>query len=422
MRKSLSVCHRSLIGVIGVALLTTTLSMPSARAGGMPALQIHHRGVTVIEPDKKSNVVFDAKSGFASPTGSVVASTELKGPETSLTVRDGVTGVIRWESKVPGSWRVEAVSVDGKQVLLGDPAASQRLADVPNGRQTTTLSYANSDGSLSVALLPGNFIAEAISADNSTAVMLEFLPAEKPTQYRVVPLDLASGRLGQQAGAWKRVRRGANSPSRASNQSVPARTLDEEIMRGTRLGHSWGSDGTRLYTLYDASTPEATAVFVHSLDLTAVTAACLAVPEEIDAGQGRGSVVAVNIGTDPAVAVVGRAGAVVLDASTGRELARTKFQLQNRPVLAAGKGLWIGDGKTMYRYDLPSLRTQTHETFKLPAAIVAIASLPYGPAAVLDRNRTLWFAGTGVPQPVRRGAVPRLEGDEVTLVFPGGFR
>ncbi len=190
-------------------------------------------------------------------------------------------------------------------------------------------------------------------------------------------------------------------------------------MRGTRIGHSWGSKGNRLYTLYDATTPEASAVFVHSLDLAAVTAACLAVPEEIDAGQGRGAVVAVNIGADPAVAVVGREGIVVLDGSTGRELARTKLRLLDKPVLANGNGLWIGDGNTMYRYDLPALQKQ--EKFELPASISAIASLPYGPAAVLDRNKTLWFAGPGVTKPVQRGLAPRLDGDDVTLLFPGGY-
>lgn len=399
------------VGFLFVSL--GVLSFPgNARAGGMPTIQIQHdSGVLVVEPDQKSRVVLNERFGLASADGSIIVSSRISSSKrkpgaeqrSTITVVDGKSAKSQWTTTIGGTWRPEATNVDGTRVVLGDSRISPHHSDIPEGRVSTNLIILAKGESPKPVSLYGNFVAEAFSSDGSQVVLIEHVPSDHPTSYRVRPLDLRTGALLPQQG-------GVKSTVAASSN------LEATVMQGVRLNQSWSQSGNALYTLYDASTygPTAT-MFVHALNLDKVVATCLAVPEEIDAGQGHGVVTWVN---DNTLAVVGRRGAATIDPRTGALITMVLLDREGQPMASAmAASLWVASGTKLEQLNVATLKSVA--TYVIPNDARGIVPLSYGrPVAVLDKRGSIWYAGPGVERPIKRGRVALPNAKNALLLFP----
>ncbi len=397
---------------------------PLVAAGGMPTLQIQHaRGVAVIEPDRKSRIVLNERFGVTSPDGSLVVTARLGfaggAANSTISVRNAKTGSTRWETRVPGRWRPEAVRADGDRIILGDRDISSHHADVPAGRTATVLMFLERGQAPRLIRVAGNLVAEAFSTGGTQVVLIEHLPAERPTSYRVRPLDLPTGRLLPQQGGVKTANTSATASSTATSAAtsnvVGVSNLEPTVMQGVRINQSWAATGKALYTLYDATSYGPTAAtFVHALDLDKVTATCLAVPEAIDAGAAHGSVLS---GDDNTIVVVGRKGIATIDAKTGTTRAVVMSERPGRPSLAAsGASLWVASGDVLEQLNLATLEPVGR--YPIPTGARGIVPLSYGPVTLLDSSGTIWFVGPGVAEPIKRGRVSLGTTGGVLLLFP----
>lgn len=219
------------------------------------------------------SVVFDRAGAVASPDGSLVFAASSHGRATVLQTIEGTTGEVVSRTRLPGDLEVRVVSGSGRRVALMAPLPDGWDPSTPIPRSHTTIVVADPAGTRGSRSyeLSGNFEPEAFSTDNQRLFMVQHLPAETPTVYRVTVLDLVGGRVKPVFGPFK---------------SPPER------MPGTRLQQVFAPDGGTLYTLYTSSRPgyaphgapvpsEASVSFVHVLSLSEGWAHCVGLPREL---------------------------------------------------------------------------------------------------------------------------------------------
>ncbi len=217
------------------------------------------------------SVLFDHPGAIASLGGAWVLSTSVTGGSTLLRELDGATGDLATTARIPGALDVRVVSESGRAVALMEPLPQGWDPGVPLPRARTTIVVADPAGAREPMTfdLRGNYEPEAFSTDDGQLFLIQHLPAETPSVYRVTVLDLARGRVLPVFGPFK----------------GPA-----ERMPGTRLEQVLAPDATRLYTLYsssrpgyaphDAPVPNAAVVsFVHVLSLQDGWAHCVGMPK-----------------------------------------------------------------------------------------------------------------------------------------------
>ena len=225
--------------------------------------------IVVQVPD--GSVLFEQPGAVASLGGAWVLSTSVSGGSTLLSELDGATGDLATTSSVPGALDVRVVSESGRAVALMEPLPEGWDPGVPLPRARTTIVVADPTGSRAPMTfdLRGNFEPEAFSTDDGALFLIQYLPAETPSVYRVTMLDLGRGRVLPVFGPFK---------GRA------------ERMPGTRLEQVLAPDATRLYTLYSSSQPgyaphaapvpdAAVVSFVHVLSLEDGWAHCVGMPK-----------------------------------------------------------------------------------------------------------------------------------------------
>ncbi len=393
--------------LLASALLVGTAQMgvDRADAGGMgPLLLQSGANVSVVRPDENSAVTFMANNAMSSFDGSFVGSTSAVGQgtdgvKTLLEVRDPWTAALVWKHEVAGEWRIEAISANGAQVVLGDPSISPDAAAVPKGRAITRLMLVGDGVGLKEFVLPGNFVAEAFMAQGGGVALIEHLPPLDPQRYRVRPLVFFGGDQallkplgGLKAGLKQTVQR-------------------PEEMEGQRLNQSWNGTGDSLYTLYDAAGygDNSESVFVHALDLKTGEARCLDVPSDIAAGTGKGKVVYLD---GDRVVVVGRKGIARMNARTGE--VEQKVRVQTKAVgalFAQADALYLSDGKSLLRYQVSTLKRLSSTAFKSP--IVAGTIDGQMPPIVLDEGGSIWYS---VPSPILRGKFTERLLQDATVV------
>jgi len=219
------------------------------------------------------SVVFDRAGAVASPDGSLVFAASSLGRATVLQTIEGTTGEVVSRTRIPGDLEVRVVSGSGRRVALMAPLPDGWDPSTPIPRSHTTIVVADPAGTRGPRSyeLSGNFEPEAFSTDNRRLFMIQHLPAETPTVYRVTVLDLVRGRVKPVFGPFK---------------SPPER------MPGTRLQQVFAPDGGTLYTLYTSSRPgyaphgaplpsDASVSFVHVLSLSEGWAHCVGLPREL---------------------------------------------------------------------------------------------------------------------------------------------
>ncbi len=219
------------------------------------------------------DVVFDGAGSVSSLGGRWAVSAAAAKGSTALEFVDGSTGGVISTASVPGDLEPRIVSESGRAVALTEPMPAGWDPAVPLPRASTTIVVADPTGGREPITLElsGNFEPEAFSSDDRRLFLLQHLPAETPTDYRVTVLDLRREKLLPVLGPFK-------GPS--------------ERMPGTRLTQLLAPDAAQLYTLYTSSKPgyaphqapvpeQAAVSFVHVLSLTQGWAHCVGLPESM---------------------------------------------------------------------------------------------------------------------------------------------
>lgn len=385
---------------VTVTLATTSVPVTPAYAGGIPALQITDAGGVRIIADGGQKVAAILRPGIVNADGSSVATTtsdaSSSAQQTIVSVHNGWTGEEKWRTTVKGAWRPEALSGDGKRVFLGRPSASPDPETVPVGRRTSDVAVVEQGLDPKFMTLPGNLVAEAFTVggpfDRRVAI-IEHIPPEAPTKYRVRILDPFTGLFSDPLG----------------NNKQP---LKIETMQGTRYAHVWSASGTAIYTLYEA--PDE--VFVHALDLQTGVARCLDVPKSIRAGQGSG---AIGVSADGSIVVAGRGGVTKMDAVTGRMVNQTARALgptteKRTAIKAGGSDIVVSRGSVLFTLDPQSLATRSQVKLPRRRSVQAIADMPYPAFIAVDDMGDIWWSGSG-GEPFKRARTEMPKDRSVTV-------
>ena len=223
-----------------------------------------------------SGVVLSAgRRQLAAPDGSRLYSTVLGEGSTTLEARDSATGDVVSRTKIRGRLDVRVASLTGRAVALMAPLPPgvDTTYALPRARTSIVVADPAGDGAARRYRLIGNFEPEAFSVDDTRLFLIQYLPAEAPTAYRVTFLDLGSGRVRSVFGRFK---------------------TPPERMPGIRLAQVFDPATEQLYTLYtnraaeytqgswaDASYGEREVSFVHVLNLRKGWAYCAGLPRAL---------------------------------------------------------------------------------------------------------------------------------------------
>jgi hypothetical protein len=190
---------------------------------------------------------------------------------TRVEAIDPESGEVLWAREAPGTLEVKAASAGAAMVALGDP---QERAGYASGRTSTTLVILDEGVPEPRTIeLAGNYAPEAFSTDGGSLFVVEYLPPERPTSYRVRRLDLATEQV---EGVY---------------------TVDQELqdsMRGTARIQAASPDGRRLYTLYTQELAGGWHTFVHVLSLDELWAHCIDLPAPFEGFDERAMAIAVS--------------------------------------------------------------------------------------------------------------------------------
>jgi hypothetical protein len=219
------------------------------------------------------SVLFDRPRTVASLGGSWLLSATPSAGSTLLETFDGADAESASDVSLDGTLDVRVVSESGAAVALTDPLPDGWNPEVPLPRSRTPIVVADPTGAAQPRTydLRGNFEPEAFSTDDRQLFMIQHLPAEAPTVYRVTVLDLKRGRVYPVFGPYK---------------------TPPERMPGIRLQQIISPNDDQLYTLYSSARPgyaphhapvpnDATVSFVHVLSLQEGWAHCVGLPEEL---------------------------------------------------------------------------------------------------------------------------------------------
>ena len=231
---------RRLLPAAAAGLLAAALTAGALAGGRSPGVSMGWDGIAapggelryVTLPAGRNTVV----AAVRLDTGRVVRFRALRGGfGVPLVAFDGTAG---------------GLSLDGRTLVLGQrpgkaPAAETRFAVL------TTESFRIRR----VFALRGDFSFDALSPDGRLLYLVEHVPAQDASRYRVRAYDLAAGRLLARVIADKRE--------------------GTQVMAGYPMARATSADGVWVYTLYrnDAGSP-----FVHALDARNAAAVCIDLP------------------------------------------------------------------------------------------------------------------------------------------------
>jgi hypothetical protein len=222
--------------------------------------------------DPTGAIRFTAAAGILSGDHHQLISTVVDGGNTYVEWIDTATGQRRIRKTVPGAFSLAAVSFFGDKVALADATyESPRSGELAAGRtKSHVVVMSEGDTPVITRTVDGNLVPEAFTQGPDFVAMIEYLPADHPTKYRVRLLDLSAGDL---------------MPPFKWNTKEPL----DETMAGLRGSYVVTEGGEFLYTLYRAENGTA---FVHALGLDLGTQHCIDLPADAGLGNGTGSIAA----------------------------------------------------------------------------------------------------------------------------------
>jgi hypothetical protein len=269
---------RKLVVALSVAALGAACTHET---GDRPAIQPVPRETLLLGTDAGplvvevpgGSVLFERPGAVASLGGSWLLSATPSAGSTLLEIVDGAHAEPASPVRLDGTLEIRVVAESGGAVALMNPLPEGWDPDVPLPRSTTPIVVADPTGAMEPRTydLRGNFEPEAFSTDDRRLFLIQHLPAEAPTVYRVTVLNLRTGRVVPVFGPFK----------------GPA-----ERMPGIRLQQVLSPNADQLYTLYSSARPGyaphhapvpngATVSFVHVLSLQDGWAHCVGLPEEL---------------------------------------------------------------------------------------------------------------------------------------------
>jgi hypothetical protein len=272
--------RRKLIVAVSLAALAgaaCTQGVSEGGAGGQTVpretLLLGTQAGPLVVQVPSGSVLFDRPGTVASLGGSWLLSATPSAGSTLLETVDGADAEPASDVRLDGTLDVRVVAESGAAVALTDPLPDGWDPEVPLPRSTTPIVVADPTGASETRTydLRGNFEPEAFSTDDRQLFMIQHLPAEAPTVYRVTVLDLKRGRVYPVFGPYK---------------------APPERMPGIRLEQVISPNADQLYTLYSSARPgyaphhapvpnDATVSFVHVLSLQEGWAHCVGLPEAL---------------------------------------------------------------------------------------------------------------------------------------------
>ena len=263
--------------VVATAACTGRAGVPGPREGAAaPSLEdvlaLGTADGTVIVGSSSGIVLSSSDGRVTAPDGSRLYATSRNGRSTTLEARDPSTGDVVSTTQLDGRLDIRAASLSGDVVALLRPLPPGVDPAYALPRTHTTIVIANPTGEEPPRRyrLRGNFEPEAFSVDDGRLFMIQYLPAEAPSSYRVTVLRLRNGAVEPVFGRFK---------------SPPER------MPGIRLAQVFDPASEQLYTLYtnrvaehfhaawqNASSGDREVSFVHVLNLRDGWAYCAGLP------------------------------------------------------------------------------------------------------------------------------------------------
>ena len=349
---------------------------------------------TVIVGSTSGTVLSSRGSQLAAPDGSRLYATIRSGASTTLESRDSSTGDVLSSTTIRGALDARAASLSGSAVALMRPLPVGVDTTYTLPRAHTTIVVADPAGERPSRRyrLEGNFEPEAFSIDDARLFLIQYLPAEAPTAYRVTFLELESGRVRQVFGRFK---------------TPPAR------MPGIRLAQVFDPSSDQLYTLYtnraagqgydgwaDASYGDREVSFVHVLNLREGWAYCAGLPRALWGQPAKAQAMAPSP-DGRSLYIVDTMGGRIAEMNT-RSLKITRSEQVDLGPLgegrtsarmsADGRTLFVGDGgSSLARIDVHTL--EVIGRWQLPGAVTGLAmsedgarlyAALGGPVAVVD--------------------------------------
>jgi outer membrane protein assembly factor BamB len=374
---------RSLVAGLALACAATGLvacteaagapRAPAAPAAPAEVLSLRTADGPVTVDVRTGRVLADAAGAVPEADWSALFQTEPDGSGTVLRTLDPVTGAEASSVRLRGSLAIRAVSADGSRVALSPPPPAGTEAWTPVPRRRTTIVVADPSGGADPETyrLDGNLEPEAFSNDGEYLFVIQYLPPEAPTLYRVSEIDLEDGDVYPVLGRDK-----------SWSQRMP----------GTRLEQVPAPDGTKLYTLY-SSQPSAYAkgydpaqaaadrpvAFVHVLNLAENWAFCLPLPKRLwDAPAGEQAMAASADGSRLYVVDPSRDTVAVVDAKKTKVLraATVDFATDGAAHAAAavspdGATLYVGTGEGVVALDATTLTVRFRWPTSAPVEALA---------------------------------------------------
>jgi hypothetical protein len=265
----------------GAAALATLFACTGGGSSGTVPPAPIPRDVLVLDTTQGS-VVVDTNAGsvlandpgaVVDPAGARLYAATHGGGFTTVETRDALDGRLLSSATFPGAFDVRSASLSGRAVAMMAPLAENADPWVPVPRSHSTIVVADPGlpGRAHTYRLTGNYEPEAFSIDDARLFLIQYLPAENPTAYRVTFLDLATGRVNPVFGRFK---------------------TQPERMPGDRLSQVFDATTSQLYTLYTNhskaygggywnSTEGKDLTFVHVLNLREGWAYCAGLPRSL---------------------------------------------------------------------------------------------------------------------------------------------
>ncbi|MGH2680719.1 MAG: hypothetical protein ACRDG8_09620 [Actinomycetota bacterium] len=224
---------RMIVGVLLLVGCTAGIDGPT-RPAGPAILDVVALGSEMgsMIVDARTGAVLAADAGeIPSPDGSRLYATASAAGLTTLRTRDTASGEVLSARTIDGRLEARVASTTGSAVALMSPLPEglDPSDAIPRSRTTIVVVDPTGDAAPRRYRLTGNFEPEAFSVDDSRLFLIQYLPAEAPSVYRVTYLDLREGGVHAVFGRFK---------------SPPER------MPGVRLSQVFDPASEQLYTLY----------------------------------------------------------------------------------------------------------------------------------------------------------------------------
>jgi hypothetical protein len=365
---------RALLIIVVAALVGSAVASCSASSGskpeaGRPAarspaasahpdlLVVGAEGSVISIDPRTGERLFSGTGVLALSDWTALFSADHTGRDTVVRAMDIRSGDVLARAEIEGDLAIRSVSADAHLVALMAPLPIGMSPWNPQPRAFTNVVVADPSGGYRTRRfhLDGNLEPEAFSDDDTGLFLIEYLPPEAPTGYRVVRLNLGDGKV--------------------SPVVTPQKVL-EGPMSGTRLMQVASPGATTLFTLYtnqphaypagsgpDQGASDAHVGFVHTLSLNWGWAHCVPLPRSLWGGVPANEAMAVSP-DGSSLYVVDTARGVIAEMSVAKLMVEATVQVDfgslagsstSAAVSPDGRTLFVGRGSSIMAIDTGTL-------------------------------------------------------------------